>query len=239
MQAGRQTVSVVLWAALSGCATTAPETPPGPDTAAAHADYRAAITDAAVIEAAEIQPLPVINAPVATVVTWTEFADGYPPGADITLERGDVWVTLEGAVQTRCQAFAPRMRMLNLQQLLGLPPKDNDQRKFVTLAVNTDDMFRPCADPSLANSRCHADFPAEVSDEYRTWFANRSAMSYQSPNGYPWTRLGYTFNWNPAADKVGPAEFVVRNRATATVLAVQDTDDYCAGARVAGSATSL
>jgi hypothetical protein len=47
---------------------------------------------------------------------------------------------------------------------------------------------------------------------YKNWFTNRKAWIYQQsvPGGpYPWTGLGYTYDWgNPDPPHVGLSEFV-------------------------------
>jgi len=48
--------------------------------------------------------------------------------------------------------------------------------------------------------------------------------SYQVPNGYPWTRLGYTYDWNPNSPEVGLSEYIVRGGSTVTVAAVGSTN---------------
>jgi hypothetical protein len=50
-------------------------------------------------------------------------------------------------------------------------------------------------------------------------------------NGYPWTRLGYTYNWRPGTDKYGASEYVVRKGATVNVLDVIPYQQYCAAGR--------
>jgi hypothetical protein len=45
---------------------------------------------------------------------------------------------------------------------------------------------------------------------YRKWFDNRRAHVYTLPAPYPWTGLGYTYDWgNPTAPHVGVSEFVI------------------------------
>ena len=138
-----------------------------------------------------------------------------------------MWVTLDNDVQQHCQAFSAEQRDLRIQQLLGLPPQKSPvERHFVVLTVNTDDVFRPCANPSLADDQCSAAFPSDVSEAHKAWYAGQTALAYQT-EGYPWTRLGYTYNWNPGADEVGVNEFVIRKGASVKVESVTPTAEYC------------
>lgn len=44
---------------------------------------------------------------------------------------------------------------------------------------------------------------------------------------YPWTRLGYTYDWgNPRAD-MGLSEFVIKKGAEIAINSVYTTEDYC------------
>ena len=37
-------------------------------------------------------------------------------------------------------------------------------------------------------------------------------------SGYPWTRLGYTYDWRPGSNKYGASEYVMRKDSTIMVL---------------------
>ncbi len=104
------------------------------------------------------------------------------------------------------------------------------------LWVSPADLFRPCPDPETSDRECQTDFPASMFwsftlDEkvkateggvsaylgYQDWFNNRSRFIYSypypaaassDPLPYPWTRLGYTYDWGSAVH-VGLSEFVL------------------------------
>lgn len=198
---------------LSACANTAEQ-------------YTRAIEDAAVIESEEIVALPTIITPTVDVVTWADDLPHYQNQTSVRLSWDEVWVTLGQEVQHRCQTYPASTRDQHLQRLLGLPEK-SEQRGFVVLRVNTADVFRPCADPSLLKTHCTAEFPEGISSEHQRWYARKVAASYWTPEGYPWTRLGYTYNWQAGASEVGPAEFVIKKGATVQVLDVIRTETYC------------
>lgn len=190
--------------------------------------YKASIEDAAMIEPDEIIPVKAITADTQQFVTWTSYPDSYKLGEDITLSWGETWVTLDKAVQKQCMTFDKQKLDLRIQQLLGLPPQQQARdRYFVILTVNTNDMFRPCANGSLLSEQCEAEFPENATEEHKAWYAGQSANSYQTPNGYPWTRLGYTYNWNPEANEVGVFEFVIKKGASVNVVSVTPTKEYC------------
>jgi len=191
--------------------------------------YRKSIKDAAVIQPNEIKAVMPITEESAQFVTWTAYPDSYQPGTDLTLGWGETWVTQNGAVQKECEAYPKEAEALNthIQQLLGLPPKAGEKRFFAVLEVQTKDMFRPCANPSLAATECTANFGEHVSDAHKAWYAGQSAVAYQLPQGYPWTRLGYTYDWNPETDEEGVFEFVIKKGATVKVVSLTPTAEYC------------
>jgi hypothetical protein len=129
---------------------------------------------------------------------------------------------------------------LRLEQLLGLPPEfmvspDKVKAKFVQLWVDPDDLFRPCPDPEITDAKCGLDFPTgfmTVSLNYVDWFDKLSCQSYPAfPNdysgtalpGYPWTRLGYTYDWGLLNGHVGKSEFVIKAGSKVGVCSVTPT----------------
>ncbi|EKE76269.1 hypothetical protein [Gallaecimonas xiamenensis] len=201
---------------LGGCASL----PPGD----AQHRYLAAIADAAVITPQEAAPLASPAAGKIKVVTWSKYPGSFEPGKTLTLDWGETWVTLDGAVQGFCRRYGDKR--LGTQALLGLPPEPQQARSFVTLEVDSALLFRPCADPSLGQSQCGADFPKTVSQAHKAWYAGQTAASYQD-GGFPWTRLGYTYNYNAGASPVGPTELVIPKGSQVQVLAVTPTQQYC------------
>lgn len=208
---------------LTGCAGLGV----APDKATEQQAYRKAIMDAAVIEAGEIRPLPTIPPGKVRVVTWTKFPDSYPMGKPVALKWGEVWVTLAGDVKNRCRQFPAATAVSDVQKLLGLPADNAEKRNFVTLEVDTASMFRPCANPGLQDKSCSPTLPDDVPASHAAWYARQSSQSYQLDGGFPWTRLGYTYNWKNGANEVGVPEFVIRKGASVLPLASVATGDYC------------
>ena len=134
-------------------------------------------------------------------------------------------------LRRRCHAFPDGTDLtLRLEELLGLPPHDGKTR-LVQLWADPHTMFRPTPDPEVNDSEADLDFPessrSSVSEEHRLWFNNLRATSY-GPKGYPWTRLGYTYDWGSPASHVGLSGFVIDKGAPVTVESVIAAPaDYC------------
>lgn len=202
------------------------------------ARYAAAVADAAVADADELydQLIAVTEANSSLdfddqgrvlVVTWTSW-NGYDGAVGTDTPVGvDVWVTTTPEVQTFCGGLDldAEALTLRLEQRLGLPAGTGKDR-FVQLRVHPDDLFRPSPDPEVTDSVASLEFPAEVSQAHKDWIDGLMASSY-GEDGYPWTRLGYTYDWAPGASEIGASEFVIRSGSTVGVDSVQSLAEYC------------
>jgi hypothetical protein len=114
--------------------------------------------------------------------------------------------------------------------LLGVPP-NNGKTTFVEFWASPEDLFRPSPDPEITDQEAGLDFPQSaeyvtVDSNYIQWFNNLRNSSYGA-NGYPWTRLGYTYDWGNPFTRVGASEFVIRSGATVGVYLTATTEEYC------------
>jgi len=166
------------------------------------------------------------------VVTWTSW-DGYDSlvGNSTVLQR-EVWVTVAPELQNFCTSCCQdnEALILRLEQLQGLPP-DNGKTRVVEMWASPDDLFRPSADPEITDHEAGLDFPIPsdyitVNQSHIDWFNSLRNESY-GEDGYPWTRLGYTYDWGNPQSEVGLSEFVVRQGATVEIKSVSTTAEYC------------
>lgn len=210
--------------------------------------YAAALQDAKVAEPSEIvDTLTAITPDNAAltwqedrvlVVTWTSWK-GYDGlvGQETTLRR-EVWVTAVPQLQNFCQSYAATDTtplILRLEQLLGLPA-NNGKTRFVQMWVNPADMLRPSPDGEVDDSVADLEmpgperFPSQQEYEFhRDWFnLQLSLQAYDDPSkGYPWTRLGYTYDWGNPESEVGLSEFVIAAGSTVAVEQVVENALYC------------
>jgi hypothetical protein len=219
----------------------------------AFSNYDAAIADAAVTRPEKIMPLKALpDYPQITMVSWVN-EKRLPCKPDekeckLTTGKDRLWVTLAGEVQATCRSWnlhgdALRRR---LEQLLGLPmdsPPQYRKTNFVIMQVPRDKVDRPCLglddkDPlqPVCTLTTATTTTATTTPELRNFVLQQMAGSYvlQNPDGpgYPFTRLGYTYDWHAesaARNHYGASEFVIAPDSTVTVLAQFTTDEYCAG----------
>lgn len=240
--AGRWLVGTLGCAILAaGCATLEPR--PATSAALEWRAYRAAIRDAAVAEPGEVRHDLVAITPDnrtlkwkdgrVLVVTWSGW-DGYQEGQEMSLTRA-VWVTVADQVQERCREYPPAGRQLRLEQLLGLAPGSGAGRRFVAMWVAPADVFRPCPDTEIDDTSCGLTAPSPLAHADFLW--SQTVGSYHLPDpgvegpssdwGFPWTRLGYTYDWGHPGHEVGLSEFVVEEGAGVVIDSVEETAVYC------------
>lgn len=206
--------------------------------------YDASIRDTAVYTAAHVQPLTPLSYPVqaANLTTYSDWA-AERVGKTVPLTR-DTWITVEPEVQSACRSFPPSEVVPRLNQLLGLQPATpQDAPKMVLMTIAQEQpvgptgkgIFRPCADPDPTTTTCGNTLKGP--DAFGSWLAATALGNYRidpemKQTGYPWTRLGYTWNWDPASpDHRGPQEYVVPKGTQVTIRAVVPAAAYCAAAQ--------
>ena len=188
------------------------------------------------------------------VTTWTRsgfFSDSvYQPGYVFPLY-GDTWVTAGSEVADACSEAArtgpPADVQLRIEQLLGLPP-GGKYDAFLRVWIDPAIVFRPCAVPDPTASTCPVAAPltsagpdkvgwacSSVQDAHGQWLCNTWVDRYGNRDllsRYPWTALGYTYDWSPGApDRVGATEFVALAKTEVTFEALVPTADFCASSR--------
>jgi hypothetical protein len=68
-----------------------------------------------------------------------------------------------------------------------------------------------------------------VSRPSRCESSNSSSYGFWQKTRYPWTGLGYTYDWCSQDTKhVGASEFVIRPGSVVNVTAIIDRNTYCA-----------
>jgi hypothetical protein len=165
------------------------------------------------------------------VVTWKS-ASYYPNGGDSLYNTGpyQIWVTTSPQLKNWFGKQHVSDTNLRLKQLLGLPPSGTDYKYFVEFWVKPSDLFRPCPDSEITDKSCSTCFPANTPQDYINWINESRISRYyacQLYDQYPWTQLGYTYDWNPEnKTHVGMSEFVINKNATVYVKSVSTTKEY-------------
>lgn len=176
-------------------------------------------------------------------------------GQEVTLwSTSNLWVTIVPELQDFFQdkdSFPADLEAakLRIRQLIGLPLETPNNRKpaLVEMWVDPGRLFRPSPDPEIIDHEAVLEFSPSSSpflafnssmtiEEYNSdgpnfvgtyeeWFDNLKNSSYNGSDPYPWTRLGYTYDWNTNTSEVGLSEFVVLGNSTVKVESIIRTED--------------
>jgi hypothetical protein len=243
-------LSALLLVGLVGCHTS-PDKPPYSDVDAV---YARGLADAAVATPAKLRPLlPIPQTPTVSVVSWVNDAEyqamacpdhHYP--CTYSVPAVGVWVTITGEVLKKCHDWKLKGAALELRlaQVLGLPPLSQGwfhYPGFIIFEVPRDALKRPCfgldtANPAAPVCKYLPDDKVSADLMPRDFVANSVTYAWHYGDtirpGYPFTRLGYTYDWNPMlTDHYGTTEFLIAPGTKATVTAESGTDAYCEPAK--------
>lgn len=166
------------------------------------------------------------------VVTWKQNVSYYKPYLDSAFYNTGaypIWVTTVPELAERIKKESPVDVDLRLKQLLGLPPT-SVYSYFVEFWVRPSDMFRPCPDKEIKDSSCSLCFPDGTDSTHINWINTNRIDRYYPCNlydKYPWTQLGYTYDWNPGNQShIGLSEFVIGSRKKIVVKSITTTSEY-------------
>jgi hypothetical protein len=147
-----------------------------------------------------------------------------------------IWVTvapdLQKKLATEKRKYKSQKAMdKRLRQLFGLPPGDK-KLYFVEFWVRPADLARPCVDTDVTDNSCELFLPKDATPDCESlmWLANQARASFADSSlyrRYPFTQLGYTYDWNPKNKKhEGLSEFVIGSNRNIVVNKVYKTMDY-------------
>jgi hypothetical protein len=178
---------------------------------------------------------------------------GYIGTVDGKLAKGsqlksEIFVALPAELKERCKGAADPQAAL--QRMLGLPPSGQTKPAWL-VKFPTRNIFRPClSTDSIAETTCLASPPSDTTalfaDEtkhrhfdfvagmlmksYHLGFSRDGVQPNDYPyDGYPFTGMGYTYNWgSPANGHFGVSEFVVERGTIIGDISPVDLASYCA-----------
>ena len=185
--------------------------------------------------------------PVA-VVTFTQ-ADSVDRYKAATAYK-DIWVTMIPYIEAFCREYTrlngtdQTQLTVRLNERLGLPPNAGYDT-FVELTLDPKDtgaqLIRPCGDSSLDTASCKPPaLPAPsdawsnsgASSAFQEWMLRNYYSTYATEKPYPWTALGYTFDWAESGDsdefeRFGESEFVIPKGSPIHFEGESSMKDYC------------
>jgi len=125
---------------------------------------------------------------------------------------GLIWVFIPEQFKARLKSSAMQGNdtLMRIRQLLGMQPT-NTNNYIVELWVKSADLFRPTADPEIDDKTAGLYLPANADPDYAQWFNQNIYDSYFGQwTHFPWTRLGYSYDWANPATEVGVSEYCIK-----------------------------
>ena len=179
--------------------------------------YHNAIEDCETMEASELHPLFAIDdtADKVLVCTWHRYPETYVEGETVTISHGQVWVTVADEILNSGDMGSGDAFILRMEQLIGLPPQKHYSH-FTLMWVDPKDIFRPAQDSSVNKTDITLGFPEGTDEAHKQWFYDNQKYSY-TPHRYPWTGMGYTYDWADNGTEYGYSEYIVRDGAVVSV----------------------
>ncbi len=247
-------LSISLAWLITGCCKTATAPTAAPESAAAEAPsplqemYLESLEDALNPEPDEISHDLTAIYPGAPGLVWKEDGDGMLLMASLVTRdyystyigkpyntgKYTIWVTAAYQLKDFIVKNHPNLKgealMMRLRQLNGLPP-DVEKPFVVEFWVQPKDLFRPAPDNEIDDATAGLNLPTDATPAYRLWLNQLRAKSYvmdACETGYPWTQLGYTYDWAGVDNgkEVGLSEFVIRTNADVIIKSVTPTEEY-------------
>ena len=204
--------------------------------------YASAVRDAMIAEEDEIMPLVNIGKDDENVI-WDgdkvlvlfmhKYPDSYPAGEDVELKWGNVWCVSAGEMYAWIQANSGVKDWTErLHQVLGMPTSKG-YTTITALWVDADLLYRPAnvTDPAAAMTLTYQPTGDKEFDAmYKPWFDSNIIRSYFD-SAYPWTRLGYSYDWADNGTEYGLSEFLIFSGATVNIEYTYSVDECVAYAK--------
>ena len=164
------------------------------------------------------------------MLTW-KAKNYYPAEGLYNTDIFETWVTAVPELYNKMKHVKVQDQAMRLKQLLGLPPSAQNCI-FIEFWVRPVDLFRPCPDKEITDQQCNCSFSSKDStdNDYIQWF-NKGRIDRYYANGlynqYPWTQLGYTYDWHPKnKSHTGVSEFVIGKNKNIYVHKSYTTEEY-------------
>lgn len=199
--------------------------------------YQEAVEDAMVAEEDEIFPLfPIThNSEMVTwnkagnrilLLSWNRHPERYIEGKKMVLSDGEVWTFTDKEILKWYQENKEGVDDwdLRLEQLIGLPP-DSEYTHVTAFWAKPEDVYRPACVTDITKTKMSVTLNKNVDETYKEWFDGNTIYSYYD-SAYPWTRLGYTYDWAENGREYGLSEFLIKDGASVTIEFTKTTEDF-------------
>ena len=157
------------------------------------------------------------------MVTWHDYGEPCSPGDPIPHQ--DIWATSLGEMKDWYQENNSGVTDWNLRfaQLLGMP-NDGSCTRFTAFWIEPSEIIRP-AYVTDVTAQMENGYDQITDPVYQNWFDGNIIYSYFESE-YPWTRLGYTYDWSGGDSEYGLTEFLIADGDKAEIAFTYSTEDF-------------
>lgn len=195
--------------------------------------YECALADAAEARQEEIRPLIRLTPDEPQVLwqegrvllaTWHDVPDIYRAGRVFVSDRAAIWTVSARELHTKLAEFPEKTNAYRaLCRLLGRSDTDKPYTHISYVWADPADILRPAYQTDVSVNRMSVSLDETTSDEYRVWFETNAHMTRYR---YPWTRLGYTCDWEQGQCAYGLTEFIIKQGAEIRVEKTLPNDAF-------------
>ena len=159
------------------------------------------------------------------LVTWHSYEEPCLPGE--SLAHNDIWATSLGELTNWYLENSSGIVDWDLRfaQLLGMP-NDGSCTRFSAFWVSPLEVIRP-AYVTDVTAQMENGYGRMTDPAYRSWFDSNIIYSYFESE-YPWTRLGYTYDWSGGTSEYGLTEFLIADGSETEIVFTYSTEDFVA-----------
>ncbi len=200
--------------------------------------YAKAMVDAKEAEADEIETLVTLT-PESDMVTWNENKtkvlllswhedpESFIAGESFTCTNGDIWAFTDKEILFWYDENAKGVSdwELRLKQLIGLP-EITEYTHVSAFWVDIDEVIRPAYQLDVTEQMSADLLDGSALGAHKPWFDENAEYSYSEETPYPWTRLGYTYDWADNGKEYGLSEFLILADSVIEVEWTKSTDEF-------------
>lgn len=159
------------------------------------------------------------------LVTWHDYDEPCEPGQALSAQHEEIWATSLGEVVDWYAANGEGVTDWDLRfsQLLGMPD-DGTHTRFTAFWIAPDQVIRP-AYVTDVTAQMENNYDLVTDPAYREWFDGNILYSY-FVSEYPWTRLGYTYDWSGGESEYGLTEFLVSGQSETEIAFTYSTQEF-------------
>lgn len=159
------------------------------------------------------------------LLTWHDYAGACVPGGPVPSGGGEIWATSLGEMTAWYGEHREGVTDWNLRfaQLLGVHAEEGYTR-FTGFWISPEAVIRP-AYVTDVTAQMENGYDQLPEGPYKDWFDQNILWSYFASD-YPWTRLGYTYDWSGGVSEYGLTEFLVPDSGGTEIVFTCTTEEF-------------